>query len=98
MTSGRVTIPKTGTYKITVQLWVQNNGSRSWWRLRRNGNTIGESIISAGGYWGICAISNIYTCTQGDIIDVIKNGTESVNLNSGSADKRTTSISIEYIG
>ena len=98
MTGGRVTIPKSGNYMITVQLWVQNGGSRSWWRLRRNGNTIGESIISGTSYWGLTAISNIYPCTQGDIIDVIKNGSESVNLNSGSADKRTTSISIQYIG
>lgn len=98
LSSGQVTIPKTGNYMITVQLWVLNNGSRSWWRLRRNGNTIGESIISGTSYWGLTAISNIYTCTQGDVIDVIKNGSESVNLNSGSADKRTTSISIQYIG
>ena len=98
LSSGQVTIPKTGNYLITIQLWVLNNGSRSWWRLRRNGNTIGESIISATGYWGLTAISNIYPCTQGDVIDVIKNGSESVNLNSGSADKRTTSISIQYIG
>lgn len=96
--SGQVTIPKSGNYMITVQLWVLNNGSRSWWRLRRNGNTIGESIISGTSYWGLTAISNIYPCTQGDVIDVIKNGSESVNLNSGSADKRTTSISIQYIG
>lgn len=96
--TGQVTIPKSGYYMITVQLWVQNSGSRSWWRLRRNGNNIGESIISATGYWGLTAISNIYQCTQGDVIDVIKNGSDSVNLNSGSADKRTTSISIRYIG
>lgn len=98
MTGGRIIIPKTGNYMITVQLWVQNGGSRSWWRLRRNTNTIGESIISGTSYWGLTAISNIYPCTQGDIIDVIKTGSESVNLNSGSADKRTTSISIQYIG
>ena len=98
LSSGQVTIPKSGNYMITVQLWVLNNDSRSWWRLRRNGNTIGESIISGTSYWGLTAISNIYSCTQGDVIDVIKNGNESVNLNSGSADKRTTSISIQYIG
>lgn len=96
--TGQVTIPKSGNYMITVQLWVLNNDSRSWWRLRRNGNKIGESIISATGYWGLTAISNIYPCTQGDVLDVIKNGSDSVNLNSGSADKRTTSISIQYIG
>lgn len=98
LSGGRVTIPKSGNYLITVQLWTQNNASRSWWKLRRNNNPIGEAIISASGYWGVTAISNIYVCTQGDIIDVIKNGSESVNLNSGSGDKRSTSISIQYIG
>lgn len=98
MTGGRITIPKAGNYMITVQLWVHNNGSRSWWKLRRNGNPINEALITGSGYWGLTAISCAYVCSQGDIIDVIKNGTESTDLNSGSGDKRSTSITIQYIG
>lgn len=98
LSNGRITIPKTGNYMITVQLWVHNNNDRSWWKLRRNGLAINEAIFEATGYWGLTAFSCAYVCSQGDIIDVIKNGGESVNLNSGSGDKRSTSITIQYIG